>query len=124
MQTLVFVVIPSFLVHFCSSIFVDGCERGQGRGAGGSAGGASLAPINKNREHDGPRLYPYIDHTRPGITTGSDARTHIDQKRGITTTSDVRPILTLYNYGITTTSDVRTTYYHLDDLDRAIVVNL
>ena len=47
MQTLVFVVIPPILVHFCSSIFVDGCERGQGRGAGGSAGGASLTPMKK-----------------------------------------------------------------------------
>ena len=46
-------------------IFVDGCVRGQGMGPDGSAGGASLAPINKTREHDGPLLCPYIDHKWP-----------------------------------------------------------
>ena len=92
-------MIPSFLGRFCSSIFVDGCERGQGRGAGGTAGGASLAPINKNREHDGPCLYPYVDHIWPGIITTIDVR-RIDY----------------IDHGITTASDVRTTYSHPDDL--------
>ena len=129
-------MIPSFLGLFCSSIFVDGCERGQGGGPGGMAGGASLAPINKNREHDGPCLHPYIDHIWPGIITTIDVRRidYIDHGitiasdvralsiingHGITTASDVRT--TYSQRGITTTSDVQTTYYHLDDLDRAIV---
>ena len=122
-------MIPSFLGLFCSSIFVDGCERGQGRGAGGTAGGASLAPINKNREHDGPCLYPYVDHIWPGIITTIDVRRIDYIDHGITIASDVRALSTINGHGITTyaqrgittTSDVRATYYRLDDLDRAIV---
>ena len=109
-------MIPSFLGRFCSSIFVDGCERGQGRGAGGTAGGASLAPINKNREHDGPCLYPYVDHIWPGIITTIDVRRIDYIDHGITIASDVRALSTINGHGITTASDVRTTYSHPDDL--------
>ena len=42
-----------------------GASEAKGRGAGGSAGGASLAPINKNREHDWPCFRSYIDHKWP-----------------------------------------------------------
>ena len=116
MQTLVFVVIQLFMVYFCLSIFVDGCERGQGRGAGGTAGGASLAPINKNREHDGPCLCPYIDHKWPESLQPSMFG-HIDYiGHGITIASDVWAISTRNGDGITAASDVCTTYYRLNDL--------
>ena len=109
-------MIPLLLGLFCSSIFVDGCERGQGQGAGGTAGGASLAPINKNREHDGPCLCRYIDHKwleslQPSMFGRIDYIGH-----GITIASDVWAISTTDGDGITTTSDVCTTYYHLNDL--------
>ena len=42
-----------------------GASEAKGREVGGSAGGASLAPINKNREHDEHGLYPDIDHVWP-----------------------------------------------------------
>ena len=106
----------TILGSICSYIFVHGCERGQGRGAGGSAGGASLAPINKNREHDGPCLHPYVDHIWPGIITTIDVRRVDYIGHGITIASDVRALSTINGHGITTASDVWTTYSRPDDL--------
>ena len=59
MQTLVFVVIPSLLVHFCLSIFVDGCERGLGRGRAGQRAGPRSHPSTKIESMTGP-LYVHI----------------------------------------------------------------
>ena len=72
--------------------------------------------MNKNREHDGPCLYPYVDHIWPGIITTIDVRRIDYIDHGITIASDVRALSTINGHGITTASDVRTTYSHPDDL--------
>ena len=75
--------------------FLMGASEAKGRGACGSAGGASLAPIKKSERT-----------IRSGITTTSDVWTYIDQKRGITTANDVWHISIIYGDGITTANDV------------------
>ena len=142
MQTLVSAAIPSFWVLFWLSIFVDGCERGLGRGQAVRRTGSRSHPSTKIESMTG---LVYVD-----IST-INGRNHYSHR-----CLDASTILAWNHYsqrclhdiyykwpwnhcsqrclhdllppqrltpkrGITTAIDVCTTYYHLNDLDRAIV---
>ena len=90
-----------------------GASEANGWGVGGVGRRGLARTHQKNRERDMPQLWSYIEIRRPYLAMESLQPAMFGRLTPIRTTYAQR--------GITTTSDVRTTYYHLDDLDRAIV---
>ena len=76
-----------------------GASEAKGRRAGGSAGGASLAPIKQ---------WPYIDHTWPWNHYSQRCLNDLLLTERLTA-----------RRGITTTTNVCTTYCYLKKLDPA-----